>query len=300
MAVRTAFLGSPAFAATILASLATGEFRPQFVITEPAKPVGRERVVTPTAVAERARTLGIPVYEPRTRAELDELLAAHDLDVLIVAAYGRILTPAMLERSTYGAINVHASILPRWRGASPIHAAIRAGDKATGITYMRMDAGLDTGPILTTYPLAIASTDTTTTLTARLAELAAGTITETLAQYVQGSSTPSPQPSTGVTHAPKLRREDGAVRLADISPQELDRHVRAFTPWPGTYTTEFGPRLIIRAGTLSDDTYAITDLQWEGKSAVDGETFARAYPEILTRLPKTITVGGSDSPNIRR
>lgn len=297
---RTAFFGSPKFAATILNALAGTPFAPSLVITEPAKPVGRKHILTQTAVEQCARELQLHIATPRTKAELVSLLPLGAFDLILVAAYGKILPATVLEAATFGAINVHASLLPRWRGASPIQAAILAGDKKTGISFMRMEEGLDTGPVIDQHEIIINPYDTTATLTEKLATTASSTIIETLSDYILNKKTPTKQPSDGTTYAPKIRKEDGRVKLETCTPELLDRLVRAYTPWPGVYTNEFDRRLIIRAGRLEGDAYHITKLQWEGKSPIDDKVFAQAYPKILTSLPKTVKVGDSDSPHERR
>jgi methionyl-tRNA formyltransferase len=187
-------------------------------------------------------------------------------------------------------VNVHASLLPLYRGASPIQAAILAGDTATGITFMQLEPTLDTGPILGQVPVLLDGTETTQSLTDTLAARAAETIVPTLSLYLSGDRTPTPQRDDLATHVSKLQREDGEVQLKSISPEQLDRTLRAYTPWPGVYTLEFGNRLILRSGHLANGQFAIEELQWEGKKPVDGDTFARAYPDILTQLPKTLTL----------
>ena len=290
MIPRFAFLGTPAFAATVLQGLLDANWKPTLVITEPAKPVGREQVITPSAVELLARQAGIPVETPIHKDELGPLLKPLNLDLAIVVAYGKIIPESTLLIPRLGMINVHASLLPLYRGASPIQAAILAGDIDTGITYMQIEPSLDTGPIISQVAQPLNGSETTGTLTAALAKLAAITIVPAISAYINHAIEPVPQDDTQASYTKKLNREDGEVNLKTITPPELDRMLRAYTPWPGIYTLEFGTRLIIRRGHLADSCFVIEEVQWEGKKPVDGETFARAYPAILTQLPKTFTL----------
>lgn len=291
-----AFFGSPPFAVTILQSLLDQGWLPELVITEPPKPVGRSKQLTPTAVAQFAASQGLPIETPSSTEFTQVTYSLKSLDLFIVAAYGKIFPAELLTFPKHGAINVHASLLPRWRGASPIQATILAGDQETGITFMQMEAGLDTGPILSQHSVDVESDETTGTLTNKLARTAADSIVPALASYLSHPSNRSYlklQPSDGVTYAPKLTKQDGQVRLAALTPTTLDRAMRALQPWPGVYTDEFETRLLLRDGLLADDTYVITSLQWAGKSVTDGVTFARAYPDVLTALPTGVTLGAN-------
>ncbi len=328
--ISFAFLGSPSFAATILAGLLEAGWVPALVITEPPKPVGRRQTLTPTAVQTYAESRGLPVTSPRDRDELFDVIlrlgarqgeqpvekSADDsteskfstqleqerrLDLLVVAAYGRILTQAMLDLPRCGAVNVHASLLPKYRGASPIQGALLAGETKTGITFMQMEAGLDTGPIIAQFPVAIAPTETTVTLAETLAAIAAAQIAPVLTDYLSYRSNRvnktyvSPQDSALATDAPKLTKQDGIINLTTIDPVTLDRMVRALNPWPGVVSHQFGVPLRILEGHLDGaDQYTITKLQWAGKAPVDGATLARAYPNVLTALPDGITLGANN------
>ncbi len=248
---RVVFMGSPAFAVPILEALAAA-YPVVGVVTQPDRPAGRGRRLTPPPVKEAAQALGLPVMQPRRlkAPEAVEQLVAWAPDLIVVAAYGQILRPNVLALPRYGAINVHASLLPRWRGASPIQHAILAGDRETGITIMLMDEGLDTGPILSQRSLPIAPEDTAATLSPKLARLGATLLLETLPPYLQGTLQPRPQPEEGVTYAPLLKKEDG--RLDFTQPAEvLARQVRAFDPWPGTFMEWAGGRLkVLQAEAL--------------------------------------------------
>lgn len=287
------FLGSPLFAATVLDGLLAAGWSPSLVITEPPKPVGRRHELTKTAVQTLAEQRNLPVMTPATKSDLVEAVRNAQPELLVVAAYGRILPPAALEVARFGAVNVHASLLPKYRGASPIQAALLAGDTETGISFMQMEPSLDTGPVLGMRTTPIEPKDTVVSLTAKLATLAAAELPGALASYVAGKGTLQSQDHARASYAPKLTPSSGQVELSSITSLTLDRMVRAFTPWPGVYTEEFGTRLKFLDGYIDADTYVATRLQWAGKRPVDGRTFARAYPKILTSLPKTIRLEAS-------
>ncbi|BAL22409.1 methionyl-tRNA formyltransferase [Azoarcus sp. KH32C] len=233
-ALRVAFAGTPEFAAAALDAILDAGFSVPLVLTQPDRPAGRGMKLTASPVKQVALTHGIPVDQPE-KLRTDEQRAALVTcapDVLVVAAYGLILPRAVLELPRFGCLNIHASLLPRWRGAAPIHRAIEAGDAETGITIMQMDEGLDTGPMLMKGAVPIADDDTTATLHDRLATLGAGMIVEALRRLPKGELTPIPQPDNGVTYAAKIGKAEAA--LAWQRPAiELARAVRAFNPFPG-------------------------------------------------------------------
>ncbi len=239
--LRLAFMGSPDFAVPVLRALAAAH-DVVAVYAQPPKPAGRGRLLHRCPVHVAADELGIAVRTParlRPPAEA-EAFAALDLDAAVVAAYGLILPPAFLAAPRRGCLNIHASLLPRWRGAAPIQAAILAGDAETGITVMQMDAGLDTGAMLLREATPIGRRDTAATLHDRLAEIGARLVLRALAE----NPPPTPQPQQGVTYAAKLSREDGRLDWTQDA-AALDRRIRAFTPWPGTFTTLAGAVLKI-------------------------------------------------------
>ena len=253
--VRTVFMGSPEFALPTLQALSQA-LPVVGVITQPDRPAGRGRVLTPPPVKLLAQSLGLPVIQPermREPAAMEQLLAWAP-DLIVVAAFGQILRPTVLDLPEYGCVNVHASLLPRWRGAAPIQAAILAGDECTGVTIMRMDAGIDTGPILNQQSLSIQPDDTTFSLSERLAILGAQLLMETLPAYLQGELQPQPQPDTGATYAPMLKKEEGLLDFTQPA-SDLDRRVRAFYPWPGAYTVWNDQWLkILRSHAIDADT----------------------------------------------
>ena len=232
--LRVAFAGTPEFAACALeAILAAGHDVP-LVLTQPDRPAGRGMKLTPSAVKQLALARGIAVDQPeKLRTEEQRArLAACAPDLLVVAAYGLILPKAVLELPRLGCLNIHASLLPRWRGAAPIHRAIEAGDAETGITIMQMDEGLDTGAMLLRRALPIAADDTTASLHDRLAALGGECIVDALAALQRGGLVATPQPAEGVTYAAKIGRAEAAIDWTRPA-AEIERAMRAFDPFPG-------------------------------------------------------------------
>jgi methionyl-tRNA formyltransferase len=225
-------MGSPEFALPALRSLAE-RFEVVGVVTQPDRPAGRGRRLTPPPVKQLAEQLGLPVIQPRRLRQPEAMaqLRAWAPNVIVVAAFGQILKPEVLGLPPHGCINVHASLLPRWRGASPIVASILHGDAETGVTIMRMDPGLDTGPILSQCSIPITPDDTAGTLSHKLSLLGAELLAEALPAYLAGSLPPRPQPDHGVTLAPLLSKSEGQLDLTQDA-EALVRRVRAFNPWP--------------------------------------------------------------------
>jgi len=264
---QVVFMGTPEFAVPVLEALADAH-QVVGVVTQPDRPGGRGRQLAPSPVKQVALEHGLPLSQPQSlrTPEAVAQVAAWEPEVTVVAAFGQILRPDMLDLPPHGCLNVHASLLPRWRGAAPVPAAILAGDEVTGATIMQMDAGLDTGPILARREEPIRPDDTRATLEERLARLGAALLVETLPPYLAGDLLPQPQPEKGMTYAGQLRKQDG---LLDWSTPaiELDRRVRAFNPWPGAFTTWRGRWLkVLRAAPLPG---------WRG-DAPPGTVFALA------------------------
>lgn len=241
--LRIGFAGTPEFAARALRAIIRAGYAVPLVFTQPDRPAGRGMKLQPSAVKQVALEQGVPVEQPRG-LRLDgryaddargahAALAAARLDVMVVAAYGLILPQAVLDMPRLGCLNIHGSLLPRWRGAAPIQRAIEAGDAQTGITLMQMEAGLDTGPMLLREALSIAPDDTTVTLHDKLADLGADVVVRGLALLGAGQLHPETQPEAGVTYAAKITKDE--ARLDWSQPAEvLERRIRAFSPWPGT------------------------------------------------------------------
>lgn len=241
-------MGSPEIAVPLFRALAK-EYPIRGVVTQPDRPAGRGKKEIAPAVKIAAEEAGIPVFQPeRLRLpEAFEVVAAWRPELIVVMAYGQILRQNVLDLPKYGCINVHASLLPRWRGASPIQAAIRAGDETTGVSLMKMDAGMDTGAVYSTHELAIAADDTAESLSAKLADLSARAFLRDLPRILSGDLVPAPQPETGVTLTGLIRKEDGILDL-NQSARDLERLVRAYSPWPGTTVAIDGMMLkVLRA-----------------------------------------------------
>lgn len=255
MSTRVVFLGTPDFAVPSLKALASSAaFEVVGVVTQPDRPAGRGQAMRPPAVKQAALALGIPITQPPTlrNEEAVAKLRAWRPDVIVVAAFGQILRRDVLELAPYDCVNVHASLLPRWRGAAPIHYVIRAGDAETGITIMVITPELDSGPILLQRAIPIRPDDTAATLHDRLADLGAQILPGALKQYVDEDITPQPQPEEGITFAPTLDKADGRIDWA-ADAAAVDRHVRAFHPWPGTFTFLDGGRIKVIGGTPLPD-----------------------------------------------
>jgi methionyl-tRNA formyltransferase len=233
--MRVAFLGTGAFAVPSLEALAE-HHEVALVVSQPDREQGRGRQLAAPPVKVRAVQLGLAVEQPRRIREpeaVDRLRSARP-EALVVVAYGQILPPAVLELAPRGAINVHGSLLPRWRGAAPIQWAIAEGDPETGVTTMLLDEGLDTGPILLQRPERLAGDETAASLSARLAPLGAGLLIETLDGLAKGGIRPRPQDPARATHARLLSKDDGRVEWT-LGGEAIERRVRAFTPWPGAF-----------------------------------------------------------------
>ena len=239
--MKLAYAGTPEFAAVILDALVASGHAVEAVFTRPDARAGRGKRVAESPVKQRAAAAGIRVLQPRSMrsAQAAEQLAAIEPDAMVVAAYGFLLPAPVLAIPRHGCINVHASILPRWRGAAPVHHAILAGDTHTGVSIMRMDTGLDTGPILATRTCAIATDDTSGSLTARLATLGAATLADTLDAIEADTVEARPQDPLSATHAPKLSKAQAAIDWARPA-AEIERMVRAFDPWPVAHTRVAG------------------------------------------------------------
>lgn len=310
--VRTIFLGSGHFAQPTLGRLAA---HPSIdlvaVVTAPPRPVGRLKLVTRTPVHKEARVLGLNVRTPerlRDRAALGDLLAL-DPDLLVLADYGQIVPAALLDLR-FGALNLHPSLLPRHRGATPIPAALLAGDHATGVTLIRMDRGVDTGPIVAVEHATLGGEETAPALEARLAIAAAGLLARSLDPWLDGKLEAVPQPEVGATMTRPLRRSDGIID-ASVPAMTLERQVRAYLPWPGSFLQADGERLVVLAARVVaadeddepgrlvpdpaglalatvEDRLVLDEVQPAGRRPMSGEAFLRGHPQILGRFIRKV------------
>jgi methionyl-tRNA formyltransferase len=301
MNIKIVFMGSPEFALPTLQTLAN-HYLITGVITQPDQPAGRGRVMTPPPIKILAEQLDLPIIQPQRLREPEamEQLREWNPDVIVVAAFGQILRSGVLDLPPYGCINLHASLLPRWRGAAPIQTAILHGDVETGVTIMKMDPGIDTGPMLSRRAIPIEPDDTAGTLSPKLAQLGADLLLDTLPAYLRGELIPTLQDDSLATYAPMLKKEDGVLNF-DRPALELSWQVRAYNPWPGAFMNWAGEMLKIhrtyvvegtaqpgekvRAGKLpavgtASGLLVLDEVQPPGKKAMPGQLFlngARAW-----------------------
>jgi len=303
--IRTIFMGTPEIAVpTLQALLAHSDFDVAGVVTQPDRKAGRGRKLKPSPVKEAALAAGVlTILQPARLREYQafQALAALEPELIVVTAYGQILRPEVLTLPPRGCINVHASLLPRWRGASPITAAILAGDPQTGVTIMQMDPGMDTGPILTQRAETIRTDDDAVSLSERLGRLGAELLMETLPCYLDGKIRPKPQPEAGVTLCRLVKKEHARIDWARPA-VEIERMVRAYQPWPGAFTTWQGQNLKIGAATATEGEaepgrviarekkaavgtgsglLVIEKAQLPGKRMLDIRDFLRGRPDLI-------------------
>jgi len=247
--VRLVFFGSPDFAVPSLKALVAAEHEMALVVSQPARPVGRHGDLSDPAAARVAKSLSLPLFQPASLRpdEAVARLAGVRADLFVVAAYGKILPQRVLDLPGLFCVNVHGSVLPRWRGASPVQAAILAGDATTGVSIMRMEAGMDTGPVFASEETAIGENENAAQLGARLAETGADLLVRTLAAFPREAT---PQDDSRATYCPKITREDGLVDWRRPA-AELVRRDRAFTPWPGLFTFRRKSRLKLSGLSLA-------------------------------------------------
>jgi methionyl-tRNA formyltransferase len=301
MSLDLIFCGTPRFAVPTLEKLVAAGFRVHLVVTQPDRPKGRGLELVASPVKVSALKLNLPITQPdriKTNDEFRAELTALQPDAIIVVGYGRIIPQWMLDLPRYGNLNLHASLLPKYRGAAPIQWAIANGETVTGNTTMRIDAGLDTGDILQQQELAIAPDDTAETLAPRLAAIGADLMVKTLRGLQTGSVHPRPQDNTQATLAPILKKEDGLVDFSR-SAAEIYNRIRGFQPWPGAHTKFRGKSLqVIRAHPVSDavppaelrgdsdrlvvgcahnTSLELLEIQLEGKKRTTAQDFLRGY-----------------------
>ncbi len=300
---RVVFMGTPEFALPSLQVLLQAQ-ELVAVVTQPDRPAGRSKRLRRSPVKQVALAAGIPVLQPRRLrgdAAAIAALAAFQADVFVVAAFGQILPQAVLDLPERGVVNVHASLLPRWRGAAPIQAAIRAGDAQSGATIMLLEAGLDTGPMLAKRAIALATDETGGTLHDKLATLGADLLAETLPGWLRGEIIPQAQDKALATYAPQLKKQAGAIDWAQ-SASEIERMVRAYQPWPRAYTHWQGAQLSVAPGFVlpgqappgrvvqqrkhiaigtGDQLFCPSQLQLPGKKSLAVADFINGYPAFI-------------------
>lgn len=272
MALRIVFCGTPSFAVPSLRHLiAQPDFRVEMVVTQPDRPRGRGGAIATSAVKDAAMAAGIPVFQPekiKADAAYEEIKRLAP-DVVVIIAYGQIISQRLIDIPRLGWINLHASLLPKYRGAAPINWAIVNGETRTGVTSMRIDAGLDTGPMLLKYETEIGAEETAPELTARLAEAGAPLVAETLRGLESGSIVATPQDGALATLAPPLKKEDGRIDWS-LDARTIYNRIRGLQPWPGTYTTFRGKSCHLWAkpapdagalGSLPPGTIRVADRQ---------------------------------------
>ena len=315
--MRIVFMGTSEFAVPSLEHLLLNQYQVVAVYTQPDRPAGRGRSVTSPPVKRIALAWNLPVEQPVSlkQAEVVEQLAGFHPDVIVVAAFGQILPQSVLELPRYGCINIHPSLLPRWRGASPVAAAILAGDELTGVSIMQLDRGMDTGPVLARAQIPITAEDTTGSLTTKLALIAARLLQEVLVRCLRGELIPQPQDEAKATYCRQISKEQGEIDW-HLPAIDIWRRVRAFQPWPGCYTKWQGKRLEIIEAVLvpgetnldagrvvalspvtgeskaafgvhtGDGILGVVRVQLEGKRAMSAAEFLRGQRQFIgVRLP---------------
>ena len=299
--MRLIFMGSPAFSVPVLEALVAAGHEIVAVYTQPPRPAGRGKRQRPCPVHARALALTLDVRHPASLKEAEEQAAFSELraDAAVVVAYGLLLPQELLDAPAHGCLNIHASLLPRWRGAAPIHRAIMAGDRETGICIMQMEAGLDTGPVLYQETISIAPDETTAALHERLSDLGARSIVQSLKDLSQLQA--RPQSSVGICYAQKIDKSEAQIDWS-LPAEILDRQIRGLSPFPGAWAMLRGERVkflgsalisceqpLASAGTVLDDDLGIacgsgalriTRLQRAGKSAQSSAEFLRGTPVI--------------------
>ena len=311
--IRVVFMGTPSMAATALLSLADHDYNIVGVVTKPDKPVGRTQETVPSAVKVEAMKLGLPLLEPqKLDPETIEAIKAWKPDLIVVFAYGKILPQALLDVPGFGCINIHTSLLPKWRGASPIQNALLAGESETGVTIMLMDAGMDTGDILKQEKLSIDPLESREDLTKRMTESASGLLLEVIPEWIERTLVPVKQNNAEATLCQLIERGDGKIIWSDDA-ESLYHRYRALHPWPGIFTFwkkgdellrlkllsvsyqkqdpqipepigkvfEVGEKVGVKTG---QGILFLEEIQLEGKTPVSIQEFIRGYPEFTESL----------------
>ena len=316
--IRTIFIGTPEFAIPCLKALINDEqFEVITVITQPDKPVGRKKVLTAPPVKSEAIKNNIPVLQPEKIREFRSKIELLEPDIIVVAAYAQLIPEKILEIPKYGCMNVHASLLPKYRGAAIIHAPIENCEEETGVTIMKMDAGLDTGPILSQIRTTIESNDTTGTLSEKLAQLGAKMLIPTITKYIAGELQPTPQDHDSSSYIGEIKKEYGRINFGKTA-SEIECFIRAMNPWPSAYAKieftknkkefsyaikiievehtpldinnfkvgeifEYESKLAFQCG---NDALLVNTIQLEGKKEMPSQAFLRGHGDIVGKILK--------------
>ena len=316
--MRIIFFGTPEFGVSVFERLIDSDYRPILVVTTPDMPTGRKQTLTPPPVKQLAQTHKIPILQPERLEKFTTLLNQEsriknqEIDLIIVAAYGKVIPKEILAIPKHGALNVHPSLLPRWRGPSPIQYAILNGDTETGVTIMLMDEELDHGPILSNFIFQISDFRfTTEELTNKLAELGANLLLETIPKWITGEIKPKEQDHKKATYSKIITKEDGHIDWLK-SAEEIERQIRAFTPWPGSFSFWDTMRIRITKGIIDstpqskprtsgqiflnnenqlsvqtgEEIFRIEKLQPDGKNEMTSKQFFNGHPDIIGVLLK--------------
>ena len=294
---KIVFMGTPAFALPSLSALAAGH-DVLAVVTQPDRQAGRNKQLRQSPVKQFAQSHRIPIFQPERmrHGEAVERLRSWQADLYVVVAFGQILPQSVLDLPAFGTINVHASLLPRWRGAAPIQAAIRHGDSESGVTIMLLDAGLDTGPILSQHAVKLAADETGQSLHDKLSELGAALLIESLPGYLAGEIAPQIQDDAFATYAPQIKKLEGEIDWS-LPATAIERLVRAFTPWPGTFTHWKGEALKVNAGYVGAGQAPVGQVVRQQTSIAIGTGAGLYFPSALQlagkkRLPIDDFVNG--------
>jgi len=273
--LRIVFAGTPDFAARHLAALLEQQYKIVAVYTQPDRPAGRGKHPKPSAVKQLAAENDLPVYQPASlrNEQAQQLLTSHNADLMVVVAYGLILPKVVLDTPRLGCINVHGSLLPKWRGAAPIQRSLEAGDAETGVTIMQMDEGLDTGPMLLKASCPIGADDTSASLYEKLAELGPEALQQTITQLAAGTAVAQPQDDSQASHAAKLSKQEAEIDWSQPA-AVIERKLRAYTPWPGCSTSAQGQPLKVHRMTLGNSDISATpgSILSSGKQGIEVAT----------------------------
>ncbi len=278
------FMGTPEFGAIILEELIKANFKPVLVITAPDKPVGRKQILTPSGVKMMAQRYDVPVLQPEKIGNWKLEIGNYKPELVVAAAYGQILPKEILDIPKYGCLNVHPSLLPKYRGATPVQFAILSGDKMTGVTIILMDEKMDHGPIIANSKFQISNSKITSKeLLRELAISGAKLLIEIIPKWIEGEIKSKPQDEKEATYTKILKKEDGKIDWKE-SAEAIERQIRALNPWPGTYTIYNKKILKILRAELLTGHLVIKEVQLEGKKSMSFKDFLRGHPDFYAHL----------------